>query len=89
MRLYPIGHKEILPRHFGELAKACRFPADALLATLEDLSVQLPDEGLAVMKEIESTGMAHEVLVKLLDGLAAQCKATSRSLRAMSGREWK
>src|SRR6185437_3599729 len=76
--------KEILPRHFSELAKACRFPADALLAMLKDLSVQLPDEGLTVMKEIESSGMARAVLVALMDGLAAQCKVTSQSLRAMS-----
>lgn len=74
--------KEIQPRHFAELAKACRFPAEVLLATLEELSERLPDEGLAVMKEIESTGMKHSVLAKLLDGLAAQCEATTRNLRA-------
>jgi hypothetical protein len=74
--------KEILPRHFVELAKACRFPADTMLAMLKELSGQLPDEGLAAMKEIESKGMARGVLVKLLDGLASQCQVVNRNLPA-------
>jgi hypothetical protein len=40
----------------------------------------LPDEGLAVLKEVEITGMARDVLAKLLDGLAAQCKITRGKL---------
>lgn len=71
--------REIQPRHFEELAKACRYPADALIATLRDLCGQLPDEGLALLKEVEITGMARDVLAKLLDGLAAQCRATKRN----------
>jgi hypothetical protein len=47
---------------------------------LRDLSGQLPDEGLALLKEVEITGMARDVLAKLLDGLAAQCRATKRKL---------
>jgi hypothetical protein len=77
------GHyrmREIQPRHFEELAKACRYPPDALIAMLRDLSGQLPDEALALLKEVEVTGMARDVLPKLLDGLAAQCKATKRNL---------
>jgi hypothetical protein len=72
--------REIQPRHFEELAKACRYPADILIAMLRDLSEQLPDEGLAVLKEVEVRGMGRDVLVKLLDGLARQCKTTLRSL---------
>jgi serine/threonine-protein kinase HipA len=72
--------REIQPRHFEELAKACRYPPDALIAMLRDLSGQLPDEGLALLKEVEVTGMARDVLAKLLDGLAAQCRATKRKL---------
>jgi serine/threonine-protein kinase HipA len=72
--------REIQPRHFEELAKACRYPADTLIATLGDLSAQLPDEALVALKEVEVTGMAREVLAKLLDGLAAQCNATKRKL---------
>ena len=72
--------REIQPRHFEELAKACRYPADTLIGVLRDLSGQLPDEGLALLKEVEVTGMAREVLAKLVDGVAAQCRATRRSL---------
>ena len=71
---------EIQPRHFEELARACRYPADAVLALLRELCGQLPDAGLAVLKEIELKGMARNVLSKLVDGLSAQCKATGRKL---------
>ena len=74
--------KEILPLHCVELAKSCRFPADSLLAMLKELAEQLPDEGLAALEESERSGMAREVLTKLLDGLAAQCKSTRLSLQA-------
>jgi hypothetical protein len=47
---------------------------------LKDLSEQLPDEGLAVLKEVEVRGMRRDVLAKLLDGLSKQCKATRRNL---------
>jgi len=76
---------QIQPRHFEELAKACRYPADGLIATLTDLSGQLPDEGLALMKEVEVKGMVLDVLAKLLDGLVAQCKATRRNLQRRLG----
>jgi serine/threonine-protein kinase HipA len=76
--------REILPRHFEELAKACRYPAQTLIATLTDLTGQLPDEGLSLLKEIEARGMRREVLMKLLDGLSTQCKATERHLSRSS-----
>jgi serine/threonine-protein kinase HipA len=72
--------REIQPRHFEALAKACRYPADILIATLKELSEQLPDEGLAVLKEIQVRGMGRDALAKLLDGVAAQCKTTLRQL---------
>ncbi len=72
--------KEIQPRHFEELARVCRFPAGTLIATLRDLAAQLPDEGVALLNEVEVPGMAREALAKLLDGLAAQCSATMRKL---------
>jgi hypothetical protein len=74
------SRKEIRPRHFEELAKACRYPPDILIAMLKDLSEQLPDEGLAVLKEVEVRGMGRDVLAKLLDGLAKQCETTRRNL---------
>jgi hypothetical protein len=72
--------REIQPRHFEELAKDCRYPVDTLIAMLKDLSEQLPDEGLAVLKEVQVRGMGRDVLTKLLDGLAKQCKTTKRNL---------
>jgi hypothetical protein len=62
------------------LAKVCRYPADTLLAMLRNLSEQLPDEGLVLLRDVEVRGMARDVLAKLLDGLAAQCRATKRML---------
>jgi serine/threonine-protein kinase HipA len=72
--------RETQPRHFEELAEACRYPPDTLVGMLKDLSGQLPDEGLALLKDVEVTGMARAVLAKLVDGVAAQCRATRRSL---------
>jgi serine/threonine-protein kinase HipA len=72
--------KEIQPRHFEELAKTCSYPAEILIAMLKDLSEQLPDEGLSVLKEFEVRGMSRAVLEKLLDGLAKYCKTTKRNL---------
>jgi len=73
--------REIQPRHFEELAKACRYPADNLIAMLKVLSEQLPDEGLALLQDIEVAGTGRDVLEKMLDGLAKQCKTATRSLR--------
>lgn len=73
--------REIQPRHFAELAKACRYPADALIGMLGELCRRLPDEGVTLLKEVEVRGMARDVLSKLLDGLSAQCAATQRGLR--------
>jgi hypothetical protein len=47
---------------------------------LKELSEQLPDAGLAVLKEIQVRGMGRDALAKLLDGVAAQCKTTLRYL---------
>jgi serine/threonine-protein kinase HipA len=72
--------KEVQPRHFEELAKSCRYPAETLIAVLKDLSERLPDEASALLREVEVRGMTHDVLAKLLDGLSAQCRATLRGL---------
>ena len=72
--------REIQPRHFAELAKACRYPADTLIAMLKNLSERLPDEGLTVLKEVQVRGMERAVFAKLLDGLTSQCKTTNRKL---------
>ncbi len=76
--------REIQPRHFEELARACRYPADALIATLLDLSERLPDESAALLHEIETRGMERTVLAKLRDGLLAQCHAARRLIKGAS-----
>jgi len=72
--------REIQLRHFEELARACRYPVETLISVLRDLCGQLPDEGVAVLKDVEVRGMARTVLAKLVDGLTAQCMAVARSL---------
>jgi serine/threonine-protein kinase HipA len=72
--------RQIQPRHFEELAESCRYPPSLMIAMLKDLSEQLPEEGLAVLKKVQAAGMELDVLVKLVDGLAAQCKTTMRNL---------
>ena len=79
------GHyrlQEILPRHFRKLALAGSYPPDALLAMLAEFSRRLPDEAAALLKETSGRGMSRAVLVKLVDGLAAQCRRVQRHLGA-------
>lgn len=72
--------RDIQPRHFEELAKACRYPVENLIGVLRILCRQLPDEAVAVLKDVEIKGMARNVLAKLVDGLTAQCRAVAGSL---------
>jgi serine/threonine-protein kinase HipA len=74
--------REIQTRHFEELAKTCRYPAEKLIVTLRELSERLPDEALAVKDEFEKATAAPEVVTRLVDGLALQCKAVRRSMSA-------
>lgn len=76
--------KEIQLRHFEELARACQYPADLLVATLQQLAERLPDESAGLLKEIEVKGMVRAVLARLHDRLATQCKVT-RKLIAQRG----
>jgi serine/threonine-protein kinase HipA len=81
------GHyriREILPRHFHKLALACHYSTETLMAALQSLAEQLPDEAAALMAETTVKGMARPVLSKLVEGLAKQCKAVIQSLEAAS-----
>jgi hypothetical protein len=40
--------------------KVCRYPADKLMATLSELSEQLPDEALSLREELRKTSIAHD-----------------------------
>jgi serine/threonine-protein kinase HipA len=76
--------REIQSRHFVDLAKVCRYPADKLMGILRELSEQLPDEALSVRKEFRRTSIAHDAMDRLIDGLAAQCGTTLRTLKVSS-----
>jgi len=75
--------REIQTRHFVELARACRYPVDRMIDTLKALSEQLPDEALELGKDFaQDGGLASEFIIRLVDKLAAQCRATRRNLHA-------
>ena len=81
------GHyrvREILPRHFRKLAIAAGYSADALLSMLGEFSSRLPDEAAALLTETAEKGMSRAVLVRLVDGVAAQCRLVQRHIRAAS-----
>jgi serine/threonine-protein kinase HipA len=66
--------QEIMPRHFDELARACNYPAERLRQLMRDLSDRLPDEASTLQTEIRVKGMEHEVLSKIVEGIAKQCR---------------
>lgn len=70
--------REIQPRHFDDLAKACGYPAGTLMAMLRELAEQLPDEGMVVAKEVGGDRISREVVGKLVDGLRTQCRTVRR-----------
>jgi len=76
--------REIQSRHFIDLAKACRYPASKLLAILSELAEQLPDEALSLSEEFRRTSIAHDLMDRLIESIAAQCAATLRTIKASS-----
>ena len=81
------GHyrvREILPRHFRKLAIAASYSADTLLSVLGEFSSRLPDEAATLLTETAEKGMSRAVLVRLVDGVAAQCRLVQRRIRAAS-----
>jgi serine/threonine-protein kinase HipA len=77
------GHyrpREILPRHFRKLAVASGYSPDALLAMLGDLSRRLPDDAVAVLKDIAERGMDRPVLSRLVDAIVTQCHLVQQHL---------
>jgi serine/threonine-protein kinase HipA len=71
------GHykiREILPRHFHQLALACNYASERLMGTLKELARQLPDEAAALAKEVGGPAAPDSILPGLLTALAAQCR---------------
>jgi serine/threonine-protein kinase HipA len=71
--------REIQIRHFEELAKSCRYSTDTLLAALGDLAARLPAEASALVTELRESGIADQILARLLDGIATHCKNVLRA----------
>jgi hypothetical protein len=51
---------------------------------LGEFSSRLPDEAAALLTETAEKGMSRAVLVRLVDGVAAQCRLVQRHIRAAS-----
>jgi serine/threonine-protein kinase HipA len=70
--------RDIVPRHFEDLARACRYPPDRILETLRELSESLPDQAATLAAELKRTTAARGVIGSLVDGIAAQATRVSR-----------
>ena len=71
------GHykiREILPRHFHQLALACNYASERMMSTLTELARQLPDEAAVLAKDVGSPNAPNSILPGLLTALAAQCR---------------
>jgi serine/threonine-protein kinase HipA len=72
--------REILPRHFGDLARACRYPPERMITILKDLATTLPDEAASLARDIGQHGGVASVLSAIVDGVARQSAAVLRHL---------
>ncbi|WP_207623079.1 type II toxin-antitoxin system HipA family toxin [Falsiroseomonas algicola] len=70
------GHYDLAlqPRHWERLAMACRVDPGEVLATIRRLLAVLPDAASAVVLQCKASGLAHSVLDRLLDLIAARCR---------------
>jgi serine/threonine-protein kinase HipA len=71
---------QIQPRHFAELARACRYPPERLLGKLSEYATRLPDEASSLLGEITSRGMSRAVLGAVVDGIARECAMVRRQI---------
>jgi serine/threonine-protein kinase HipA len=72
--------REIVPRHFADLARACRYPAERILDELKQMAEALPDEAVGLLRETKQTAAARSVLRALIDGVARQCSLVLRHI---------
>lgn len=72
--------REILPRHFHQLALACNYSSERIMTTLLDLARQLPDEAATVAQNDGGLRVPHSILAGLLTALAAQCRRVLTAL---------
>jgi serine/threonine-protein kinase HipA len=77
------GHyriREIVPRHFEEMARACRYPPQKIIDVLREMATMLPDEAALLARDMGRRGSVGAVLSALVDGIARQSAATLRHL---------
>jgi hypothetical protein len=72
--------REVKPRHFAELARACRYSPDELIRSLGDMAARLPDEASTLVAELRQAQIANKMLGRLEDGLATHCKNVADQL---------
>jgi serine/threonine-protein kinase HipA len=72
--------REILPRHFADMARACRYPPERMLEMLKNVATKLPDEAASLARRIGRKGGAAPVLSAIVDGIARQSAAMLRQL---------
>jgi len=77
---YRIRDREILPRHFMELARTCRFSPERMREILKELATVLPDEAASLAKKMGSAGGTGPVLSAIVDGIASQSALALRYL---------
>ena len=79
------GHyriREILPRHFHQLALACNYSSERLMSTLRELARQLPDDASEVARSEVGPTTRGSMIPVLLTALAAQCKKVLAALQS-------
>lgn len=74
------GLREIQPRHFADLARACRYPPEKMLDLLRGLATRLPDEASSLAAEVGRKGGVASVLSAIVDGVSRQSAAVLRQL---------
>jgi serine/threonine-protein kinase HipA len=72
--------REILPRHFGDLARGCHYPPERLLTSLREMAQTLPDEAATLAREIGGGADTQATLRAVVDGIARQCASTLRHM---------
>jgi serine/threonine-protein kinase HipA len=79
--------RQIQLRHFDDLARSCRYPAEELRGSLMELSQVLPDEAAALSASLRGLTAARETLGVLVDAIDRQCRAVLGRLAATPERE--
>ena len=71
-------HDHVFPRHIEREARACGFSAGRAVEIVRDMALRLPDLALETARACVEEGGGHEVLDRVVDGIANNCRAVSR-----------